>query len=925
MTRLLPVLPFILALLVARAAGAQTDVLPTLWVTDEPVEGMAVLEDTLFLAGSFQYVGPPTGQLAALDKATGKADLAWPRFESVDLGTGGVTEIVPDGAGGHFVGGQFEWVSGERRIHLARVRADGTLDPDFRPDPRYVHPYYEGYTGSVSGLAYDSLAASPSGAGVLYVGGEFNQVGGEERATVAALDAGTGAVLPFAVALEPPHSSGLELAYIYALAVRDGVLYVSGFFDRAGGATRQGLAAVDGATGAVLAWDPALWNEYHLSTPYVYSFAFGDSTLYVGGSFDRAHGQVREGIAEVTLADPETGAGGTPTAWTSAAGFTFDMVIVGDWLWTAGFYLNRVNRQTGAVRRFLTGYDNAHSVAYDPTGASPSGAGVIYTGLRRRDNDYDRSLVVAAVDAGTGAQLGFEVLGGIGESDSANRHVRALAVTPGPNGRVLAAGSFLSLGGVATRSGLAALDLTTGRATPFRVDTPDLFGVDITLSPDGRYLYGHYSGYGFSLKEVDLHTGALREFFPPGRPGVPAPGGPVADGAPIPTFGPNPEAVPVERGGASGGGPAPYVANGPAAVLATDERVCISSLVCLDRRTTDVVWQQSGAMYLARDRGDLLYVPRGGPGGNAGTLYVAAPLQQIPYGVFRTGHVALDFGTGAVLDWTVGTDWREGSEGHAVARLDADGPGGAAATVYFGGDRTHTVEGQDVLNVFAVSERSAALVPWAARVGGGQFFPWDPVMSMIAVPRRAEDGGGGVVYAVGASGVPDVVGGAMAFDAVTGAVLPWNAYPTGATVFSYHVRTVLASPRHGAVFLAGGFLGSLRGSGHTGVVAVSPASPLVTVADEGGAEAPAASSLALSGPNPFRSRTALALTLAAAGPVEASLFDVLGRRVAVLHDGVLAAGLHTLAVDASALPAGVYVARVAGAGVAASVTLTVVR
>ena len=175
-----------------------------------------------------------------------------------------------------------------------------------------------------------------------------------------------------------------------------------------------------------------------------------------------------------------------------------------------------------------------------------------------------------------------------------------------------------------------------------------------------------------------------------------------------------------------------------------------------------------------------------------------------------------------------------------------------------------------------------------------------------------------------ASHVPFVQGGAPgtigAFDAATGARLAWDprAYASG------RATTLVLAERTGWVVAAGSFPGAGPG-GHANLVAVRPAVP-VAVSDEGGAaEAPTANGLALAGPNPFRSRTALALTLAASGPVEAALFDVLGRRVAVLHDGALAAGVHTLAVDASALPAGVYVARVAGPGVAASVTLTVVR
>jgi len=75
-------------------------------------------------------------------------------------------------------------------------------------------------------------------------------------------------------------------------------------------------------------------------------------------------------------------------------------------------------------------------------------------------------------------------------------------------------------------------------------------------------------------------------------------------------------------------------------------------------------------------------------------------------------------------------------------------------------------------------------------------------------------------------------------------------------------------------------------------------------------EAPAPTRLTLTaGPNPFRSRTTFRLTLPEAGPATLAVYDVLGREVALLHDGLLAAGAHAFAWDASALPAGVYLAR----------------
>jgi hypothetical protein len=66
-------------------------------------------------------------------------------------------------------------------------------------------------------------------------------------------------------------------------------------------------------------------------------------------------------------------------------------------------------------------------------------------------------------------------------------------------------------------------------------------------------------------------------------------------------------------------------------------------------------------------------------------------------------------------------------------------------------------------------------------------------------------------------------------------------------------------------------------------------------------------------PNPTTSHATVRLDLPTAQAARVAVFDVLGRRVAVLHDGPLGAGAHRLRLDASALPAGVYVVRAASA------------
>ena len=83
--------------------------------------------------------------------------------------------------------------------------------------------------------------------------------------------------------------------------------------------------------------------------------------------------------------------------------------------------------------------------------------------------------------------------------------------------------------------------------------------------------------------------------------------------------------------------------------------------------------------------------------------------------------------------------------------------------------------------------------------------------------------------------------------------------------------------------------------------------------------------LALAGAHPVRQRTALALSLDRAADVRVEAFDLLGRPVATLAAGARAAGEHRVDVDASVLPAGVYLVRATAGGRTATLPLTVAR
>ncbi len=88
---------------------------------------------------------------------------------------------------------------------------------------------------------------------------------------------------------------------------------------------------------------------------------------------------------------------------------------------------------------------------------------------------------------------------------------------------------------------------------------------------------------------------------------------------------------------------------------------------------------------------------------------------------------------------------------------------------------------------------------------------------------------------------------------------------------------------------------------------------------------PSAFALSAAYPNPFRQATVLTVDLPQPSAVTLAVYDVLGRRVAVLVDGALEAGSHRVAFDGRDLPSGVYLVRAEAEGFAATQRVTLVR
>ncbi len=102
-------------------------------------------------------------------------------------------------------------------------------------------------------------------------------------------------------------------------------------------------------------------------------------------------------------------------------------------------------------------------------------------------------------------------------------------------------------------------------------------------------------------------------------------------------------------------------------------------------------------------------------------------------------------------------------------------------------------------------------------------------------------------------------------------------------------------------------------------------SRVVATSIENGNETASKFTLEQNYPNPFNPSTAIRFTLDAGRQTRLSVYDLLGREVAVLVNGTLPAGAHTVTFDASNLPSGVYMYKLEAGGQSMTKRMTLVK
>lgn len=99
----------------------------------------------------------------------------------------------------------------------------------------------------------------------------------------------------------------------------------------------------------------------------------------------------------------------------------------------------------------------------------------------------------------------------------------------------------------------------------------------------------------------------------------------------------------------------------------------------------------------------------------------------------------------------------------------------------------------------------------------------------------------------------------------------------------------------------------------------------ITAVDGAPAGLPERTALSQNYPNPFNPSTTVTWTVAAAGRVSVKVYDLLGREVATLFDGIAVPGEQSAVWDASGMPGGVYYVRLTSASSTGARAMALIR
>ncbi len=479
---------------------------PNFWETDGKVNATLNINNKLYIAGDFSYVGPSSGSLAGIK-------ISNPANTLTGYGiSGDVQSLLFDNSNRLIIGGDFSY-NGQSKslLVLNGSQPDALFNKNIVGQIKCMAIYQNvlyigGNFSSINGVTRNNLAAfnlstgalttwapQPDGEitaltianGNIWVGGSFSIIGGVVRSSIASVST-SGTVNSFSVGIN---------GAVKSITVLDTVVFVGGAFASSGATTRNNLASFNSATNTLRSWNPNVNGT-------VYSMVMSGLNLFIGGEFTTVGSSTRNNLACLSLLT------GAPTSFNvDLDGRVNCVALSGTTLNVGGVFMNVGANEIAHFARIsssgtvstntplVNGEISAITVLGDSClmGGNFSSMG----GIKQKN--------LAILDMNTGAAISWAV--------AVDGEVKALERI---GSTIVVAGSFFSINQT-QRQSLAIIDTLNGNPTSFDAGCQ---GVINTLHVFGSQLYvgGFFSAIGNenrnNLAALSLTTGLATAWNP---------------------------------------------------------------------------------------------------------------------------------------------------------------------------------------------------------------------------------------------------------------------------------------------------------------------------------------------------------------------------------------------------------------------------
>ncbi len=456
----------ILLLVVASFCNTNAQTLQTnLPSTNGYVNAIRTSGSTIYLGGSFTYVGKPLGRAVMSNTSTSVVNTSFPNvgLESAEE----VKSIASDGSGGYYIVGNFTVVGGVNRSRIARINSDGTLNA-WNPGANC--------NGNINCVVVSTDFNT------VYIGGDFTTVGQTSSATrnkIAAISSTTGDATSW-----DPNSNGA----VNCLALSaSSTIYVGGSFTTIGGQTRNRIAEINTGSNTATTWDPN-------SNGDVNALLVSGSNVYTGGSFTNIGGNTRNYIARI----PNSSS--TSDSWNPNADNTiYALAISGTTVYAGGSFFTIGGLTIKALAALDANTNTSMGIAtWDPNITILSGTSEV-----RALAVSDSSLYIAG---------SFNTCGGTAQSNFASANITSLAsftlgsftTTFGSKANAICiSGTNIYIGGIfyiadgSSRNYIASINGSTGAINSWNPNANNEVK-DILISSNGSnaFVSGNFTSIG---------------------------------------------------------------------------------------------------------------------------------------------------------------------------------------------------------------------------------------------------------------------------------------------------------------------------------------------------------------------------------------------------------------------------------------------